>query len=426
MKSTTLTVTTAALLGALGTPASAQVWINDFAPNPWGSDPLTQLIELRGRPGDTFSGSFISIGTDTPSPFISSTQAVSGSFDANGLLTFSLPDLRNPSITVALLNGAAPTVGSTPDIASLSAITLDAIGVPDSAIDQTYQLGAALGGTDFLYTGDEPKRVFRDGNRPNVIWAVNDPARNEAIDQFGNVVEFSSFVSGNPDFANFGGVNPSAFLPVTPKINEFEPNPFGSDGSTQRVELIGNPGEFFSGSIITIDTDTDTPTIDRATNVAGTFGLNGVLTFSVPDFENPSFTIALLDDSVDPTDDLGQLFVLADYVDAALDAIGVPDSSLDEARQLGAALGGTDFVYTGDEPKLIFRDRNDPNRLWALNDPTTGVAIDQFGNEVDLDDFQLGNPGIDTFGTGNAALVPEPNSLALFGLGGLMIARRRR
>lgn len=218
-------------------------------------------------------------------------------------------------------------------------------------------------------------------------------------------------------------------------INEFEPNPAGSDPATTTVELLGNAGDAFSGWILTVDTDfAPGSTVDRASAVSGTFDSSGLLTASVPDFENPSFTILVVDaftgslgDVLDSVDDLVGLGIGTVY-----DAINTPDASGDESNSIAADLGGTDLAYTGDEPKLIFRDSTDPSIIYSINDPAGTDAIDQDGVAVAFTEFDL-DPEASTFGrinpTAAVAAIPEPTA-ALFGsllagALGLTVARRR-
>ncbi|MEK6155255.1 ExeM/NucH family extracellular endonuclease [Flavobacteriaceae bacterium 3-367] len=190
-------------------------------------------------------------------------------------------------------------------------------------------------------------------------------------------------------------------------ISEFEPNPTGADPANVNFELSGTPGTSFSGWILSFENDGASGLVDRATSVSGTFDSNGLLVVSIPDLENPSFTVALvsnftgvagttdIDSDDDGTaDDLSSLGTV-------LDAIGVPDAVADEATLYGTDLGGTDLAFSGDEPRLIFRDAS-VGPLYVINDPDNGQVFDASGTDVTPAIFNTDpTVGTDTFGVIN-------------------------
>jgi hypothetical protein len=220
----------AALL-LVGIPTRADL-INEIRPNPPGTDPATQLLELLGPPGAAFSGWLLSIESDSgASPgTVDRAEPVAGTFDANGLLTAIIDDLENPSFTLALVRTFTGAIGSdidtdndgVADDLSTFGTLLDAIGVPDSVGDESTLYGAQLGGTDFAYIGGEPQLIFRDGT--TLAWyAVDDTGAPTAgvFDLSGRPRPASAF-DADPTGSTFGAVNPttmpSAQAPVPPTL----------------------------------------------------------------------------------------------------------------------------------------------------------------------------------------------------------------
>lgn len=222
MKSRLARLASLALLLPFSLTAGAVV-INEIQPNPPGSDPANQSIELLGTPLSAFSGVLLSIESDSGNVGkVDRLAAISGTFDANGLLLTTITDLENPSFTLVLLDsfsGAlgtdidADNDGSADDLSSFGSV-LDAIGVPDALADETTLYGAQLGGQDFRYTGDEPGLIFRD--RVTQAWyAINNPAGSAALDIAGNSLVFSSF-DRDPTNHSFGSANPTRASVPTP------------------------------------------------------------------------------------------------------------------------------------------------------------------------------------------------------------------
>lgn len=220
-------------------------------------------------------------------------------------------------------------------------------------------------------------------------------------------------------------------------INEFEPNPTGTDPTIQNIELKGTAGANFTFNIFTLESDAGAiGTIDRAVEVSGTYDDNGLALVSINDLENPSFTMFLVQglsgvvgDDLD-TDDDGTL----DSTPWAVfhDALGITDTNGDFLY--GAANGGQDFAYTGDEPRLVFRDGTTDD-WYAINDPDNGEVYDINGNNIFNDGVFDKDPFTDTLVAfpdnvnPSFSAVPEPGSagvLALAALCGLGAVRRRR
>jgi hypothetical protein len=90
---------------------------------------------------------------------------------------------------------------------------------------------------------------------------------------------------------------------INVKINEFEPNPSGTDPSIINVEILcaasdkGN-GISFSEWLVSIGSDSGASpgTVNRTAQISGTFDSSGILLVSIPDLENPSFTFLLMED----------------------------------------------------------------------------------------------------------------------------------
>ena len=198
--------------------------INEFEPNAAGSEPANISLELKGAPGASFTGYFLSIESDGNNGLVDRSSDVSGTFDSNGLLNVTIPDLENPSFTVILCSENV-VIGTdldsnndgTPDNSSVLGTVYDAIGVPDSSSDAATLYGADLGGVDFPYLGNEPEIVFRDGVT-NDLYSKNTLAGSVVYDILGNDIS----VLGTFDIATtattFGSVNPTYTLSTGPVI----------------------------------------------------------------------------------------------------------------------------------------------------------------------------------------------------------------
>ncbi len=197
--------------------------INELSPNQPGSDPSTQLLEIRGLANSSFSGFFYSVESDDQSAngTIDRFETVSGTFDANGLLVVTISDLENPSATYVLASGGTAMLGdvvNVGDIAGQFGTVYDAVNSPDAVGDVGLGYGAALGGLDLGYIGSEPILIQRDsisGDWLQINFAndVFDAAGN----LLGNAADFDPNFDGNVGtfgFANLTVVPAPAALAV--------------------------------------------------------------------------------------------------------------------------------------------------------------------------------------------------------------------
>lgn len=223
-------------------------------------------------------------------------------------------------------------------------------------------------------------------------------------------------------------------------ISEFEPNPAGSDPNPATVELAGGTsGTSFDYWLISLENDGYNGTVDRVSNILGTFDSNGLAQVLIPDLENPTFTVILTDsftggqgDDLDPDND-GNLELSS--LGTIIDAVGISDSANDDAVLYGADLGGSNILYNGEfEPLLVFRDGSTGDWYQTVTvdfgDPTqhVGIFAATGGSEIDKANFSSDPTIGPNYGATNPVFVgvPEPSTgvLGLFGML-LMFARRR-
>ena len=107
------------------------------------------------------------------------------------------------------------------------------------------------------------------------------------------------------------------------------------------------------------------------------------------------------------------------------DAISIPDDAVDSGYY-GAQLGGQDFAFSGDEPKLAFRDGTTGD-WYAVNDEGNipENVFDINGNQKPNAGFDM-NPEVTTFGSQNPSFIPEPAAAfsGILGMLGMLMLRR--
>lgn len=229
-------------------------------------------------------------------------------------------------------------------------------------------------------------------------------------------------------------------------INEFAPNPPGTDPSPASVELLGTPGASFSGSLVFLESDPGSSNpgdVNNFASVSGTFDSNGILVAMIPDYENPAFTIVLAesftgDTSTDVDADDDGVPEDTSTFGTIRDAIGVPDDSTNDNLLYGEDLGGTNLTFNGVfEPLLVFREAGTGElfNTVTVNFGQPDQFIGVFDNTGTLipGAFSMDDPSADvtaaTFGAVNPSnVIPEPGSVVLLLLGsaaGAAIRMRR-
>ncbi|MEB3233527.1 MAG: Hint domain-containing protein [Leptolyngbyaceae bacterium] len=210
------------------------VLINEFQPNTTGT------FELSGTPNAAFSGWIVILNgantTATPTSPGTVRQAVqvTGTFNANGLLVVSIPNLANKSSTVVLSSNFTGSVNDdldtdnngTIDNPAVFGTVYDAIGVPDRSDPNLRLYGANLGGTNFSVfsvvgvntNNKSPRLVFRDSSTGNLNAVINfnDGGGDRLFDTNGNQLDPTTFTPNPTSVTNtFGSPNPECFVTGT-------------------------------------------------------------------------------------------------------------------------------------------------------------------------------------------------------------------
>ena len=203
-------------------------------------------------------------------------------------------------------------------------------------------------------------------------------------------------------------------LSATTCINEFEPNPTGGDPGDVSFEISGTPNQAFNLAIVSVENDGPDGRVDRASNVSGTFDGNGLAVVTIPDLENPSFTVILAEGftgtpgttDIDTNDD-GTPDDLTAFT-GIVDALGVSDSAGDDVTLYGDDLGGVNLAFNGiTEPFLAFRDGSSGEFYSLVDDGGTTRVFDVAGTEVPGNEFTPDLSAVantfNTFGSANPA-----------------------
>jgi hypothetical protein len=210
------------------------VLLNEFAPNPASGDPTNHNFELKGLPGPNFGGGCIfTVECGDDYSITSSAPVTAGSFDNDGLLSVSIPDIADPSFMVMLTTAVFGDGGTHCPTLNDSAVNLfnfnnvyDGIVIAGSVVDEALcdfdnidpPPGFSLTGLPvfpFVGTapGDDLELVFRDGVSED-WYGVN---TNDSNAVFGiDEIQITLAFDKPPQTPAFGSANPTVDFPWSP------------------------------------------------------------------------------------------------------------------------------------------------------------------------------------------------------------------
>lgn len=216
--------------------ATLPILISEYQPELPNEDDPSQTIEIFGGAGEIFSGVISIIEGDIESGqtgLVVNSYSISGTFDANGLLTATVPNLVGPSHTIVLSSSFSGTIGTTnidenddgiaENISSLGVI-FDAISVVDENIDINRRYASGIGGTDLPNIDDRPHLVFRNASTGD-FYLIN--AADQIYDLSGNIIPSANFTSAPSSSTNtFGQINPALIpaIEVPQVVGELQAN----------------------------------------------------------------------------------------------------------------------------------------------------------------------------------------------------------
>ncbi|EDP71749.1 hypothetical protein FBALC1_04657 [Flavobacteriales bacterium ALC-1] len=239
--------------------ATLPILISEYQPVTSGG-PI-QEIEIKGKPGESFSGTFVVLEgiSSNNIGLVRSADNFSGTFDANGLLTAIIPDLQDPSHTSVLTSSFTGTVGvtdvDTDDDGTVDDITnfgliLDAVGITNGAvccpIDVIY--GEEFGGADLAYIGGQAAAIFREASVGDFYQIAL--SNGDIYDNTATIVDASIFNTTPTVAGTFGQINPALAPTIYTYNNDWSPmDPSGISTSTSIIEVVSGDASISTNTI---------------------------------------------------------------------------------------------------------------------------------------------------------------------------------
>ncbi|MEL6810586.1 MAG: LamG-like jellyroll fold domain-containing protein [Bacteroidota bacterium] len=304
--------------------ATLPILISEYQPDTT-NDP--QTIEIKGEPGEGFAGVFVVIEGDTDSGevgVVKSADSFSGTFDANGLLIASIPNINNPTHTVVLTSSFSGTAGVTDvdgdddgvaeDLSAFGLI-LDAVGVGDGGaccpLDELY--GTDFGGINLPGIGGIPGAIFREASVGD-FYQIS-VSTGTIYDNAGAVVDASIFDVAPTNSGTFGAINPAILLQTVPDV-------VGLTQVQAETDIVA--ANFTVGTISTvISFVVPAGEVMSQNPVGGTSAIPGSaidLVVAVSDTEDPVINCP---SDITVNNDSGKCGAIVDYSVTATDNVGI-------------------------------------------------------------------------------------------------------
>ncbi|QEG20609.1 PEP-CTERM sorting domain-containing protein [Mariniblastus fucicola] len=214
--------------------STAQMF-SEFEPAP-ATGSTTSFFEIFGDANTAFDLNIVSIENDGFNGFVDRSSNVTGMFDSNGLAVVEVPEIEAPSFSVFLVENLV-TLGIDLDTdndgnldTSGFGTIFDAVGVSDSAADNSTLYAGAFGGSNILYNNiDEPLGVFREGSSGDFYQYVTADA--------GLVTEYVALFTADGQTE----LNPADFNfdPTTTSYNMINPSAVPEPTSIALLGLVG-------------------------------------------------------------------------------------------------------------------------------------------------------------------------------------------
>ncbi|MCD2259449.1 BspA family leucine-rich repeat surface protein [Psychroserpens luteolus] len=270
------------------------ILISEYQPVTFDAD-TPQTIEFKGPADESFSGAFVIIDGDNSRNgrgVVTDVSNISGDFNADGILTVTVPNLTNPTHTAVLVSSFSGTVdvtdidtdndGVADDLSSFGTV-FDAVGVGDGGaccpVSVTY--GTDFGGVNLSSIGSIPGAIFREGSIGDFFQIS--ASNSNIYDNTGTVIDGTQFNVVPTEAGTYGQINPSISLGMGTDIfvTTWKTDNSGSSADNQ-ITIFTDSDETYSYNIVWGDGTSNlnvTGDITHTYTTAGTYTIGITGTF---------------------------------------------------------------------------------------------------------------------------------------------------